>query len=124
MLGVLLAPGPVSILQSVQGLSAVFHHAVTKQKFMAAATKLQEMQLGILVDVLSKRKVFVKKAPEELREFFLKNTNMDLCTSFEYEKKFRSPLPSTFPARLLEHLVLEARLVPAEYLNNRATLEK
>ena len=112
MSGVLLAPGPVSVLQSVQGLSGVFHNAVTKQKFMTAAGKLQASNLGSLVilEGISRQcHVFVKRMPHEVPEII---ENEGLCTPGEYEQQFMSPPSKAISVKMKEHLVRMGLVLP------------
>ena len=112
MAGVLLSPGPVSTFYTVQGLSRVFNNAVNKAKFQSAAKKLEESQLGQLVNVGTG--VFIKKPPHKAQTLLLKEDVMDLCTPQEYEDRFRRAPPSTLRLKLQESLVA-LQLVPAEY---------
>ena len=118
MSGVLLSPGPVATLNSVHRLSRVFNKVVNKEKFMAAATKLNEMEVGDLVTVNCGDKwtktvdVFIKKLPEEMGDVIVDDEV--LCTQQEYQQRFFLSPPLSIDDRLQNSLV-EQGLVKAEY---------
>ena len=122
MSGLLLVPGPVATIRSVQGLSRVFNNAANKPKFLSAANKLQEAGLGTLVTmprVPHSPTVFIKKPLEEIQELLLLKENEDLCTVEEYAARFKMMPPSTVPLKLQETLVGQ-EIVPEHYFVNRS----
>ena len=118
--GILLSPGPVSNYKSVQNLSRVFHSAVTKQKFVDGATKLQEEGYGELVFLDELRNTtcaFVKKPVPEMQNF-LQQIGTDLCTFKEYEMRYNMPPPSSVGAKELD-LLRERGYLHDGYLANQ-----
>ena len=118
--GVLLSPGPVSVLQAVQGLSGVFHNAVTKQKFLTAASKLQAANLGSLVvlEGISRQcHVFVKKPPAEVEAVI---NSEDLCSYGEYVQQYMVASSKAISEKIKQHVVLMG-LVPAEVFQSVTT---
>ena len=119
--GLLLSPGPVSVLQAVRGLSGVFHNAVTKQKFLMAASKLEAANLGSLVvlEVISRQcHVFVKKPPSEEVEAVVNSE--DLCSYGEYVQQYMVASSKAISEKIKQHVVLMG-LVPAEVFQSVTT---
>ena len=118
--GILLSPGPVSNYKSVQNLSRVFHSAVTKQKFVDGAKKLQEEGYGELVFLDELRNTtcaFVKKPVLEMQNF-LQQIGTDLCTFEEYKMRYNMPPPSSVGTKELETLWERGHL-PSSYSANQ-----
>lgn len=97
MSGILLTPGPISTRKAVKSLSSVFNLSVTKTKFEAAAKNLVTANLGTnLSDLGSKHSftIFLKKKPDEIREFLQLPENADLCSIEEYIERYHLKTPS------------------------------
>ena len=107
MSGVLLSPGPVSTATSVHRLSRVFNNAVNKSKFLAAAKKLGDMNMGHLVTIKTNNNkevdVFIKNLPQDMSDVILQNS--DICTFEEYVQRFQLSAPMSINDNLRESLI-------------------
>ena len=108
MSGILLVPGPVTTMRSLRGLSGVFNNAINKAKFLTAAKRLENGNLGRLVSLdrsFQSLNVFVKLPPEEMQPLLQIKENSDLCSDELYTRKYVSPSPATISNTIKKRLV-------------------
>ncbi|XP_072016043.1 uncharacterized protein [Amphiura filiformis] len=101
MSAILLSKGPVVTPSAIQKNGPHYLRHVSKKQFMNAATKLHQMNLGILVNLTSA--VFVKKTPVEAK--LMEEHYKDLCTMDQYIDRYFQPLPRIISSFLREKLV-------------------
>ena len=114
MTAILLSPGPVSNVRSVQELSRSLALAVRSSNFQEAATKLEQLEFGVITDGMKNSKIFIKRTPTEVESLLSSKEVEDLCTPEEYKEMFNSAPRASVSAKLKEYLV-NAQYVPAEY---------
>ncbi len=121
MKAVLLAPGPVSTRQTTRNMSSSFKVAVTKPKFLAAASQLHKCNLGQLIETFGYGSgsrplpVFIKKPPVEMVAMLKMKEFSDLCTSDEYEHRFKLPTPASIKLTLQAELISKGLVLPQDF---------
>ncbi len=115
MAGILLAPGPVTLHKSVQGLSRIFNVAVTKTKYVSAANKLQASNFGVLTSVGGKQHIFVKRPPAEVQHLLMTKENSDLATPEEYEQRYNTQSSAAITTKIKESLVQQGLVPPGVF---------
>ncbi len=112
MSAILQTTGPVATHFTVLTASPNFilgSTYITKEQFVAAASALQDLNLGSLVTV---RHIhgrpsmnFVKKPPDEIKEQLELEANADLCSPSLYEEKFKAATPACVPQGTRDKLI-------------------
>ena len=115
MAGILLAPGPVTLHKSVQGLSRIFNVAVTKTKYVSAANKLQAANFGVLTSVGGKQHIFVKRPPAEAQNLLMMKENSDLATIEEYEHRYNGQSSAAITQKIKDSLVQQGLVPPGTF---------
>ena len=119
MRAVLLTPGPISTRLTTRNMSSSFKVAVTKPKFLAAATQLQKANLGYLLQwscgTTRTYPIFIKRLPLEMTDVLKMEENSDLCTPEEYEFRFKLPTPASIKEPMQEDLIRQGLVHPQHF---------
>ena len=116
MTAILRTTGPVLTHIAVRRNGAPVFRKVSIQLFKEAANKLQELNLGQLVEMkLGGGKpsvVFIKKPPPEVEEILLKDPGF--VTAADYAQRYYSPMLSSIPPTMAGELLAKG-LVPPQF---------
>ena len=115
MSAILNIVGPVVAHRTV-ARNFKFLSMLTVKQFMMAATQLEDMQLGYLVDVSGQGRashVFIKKSPDEAQ--LVLETDPELCAPDRYRSQYNKPISKSISISQRQKL-LKMGLVPEKYL--------
>ena len=110
---ILLSPGPVATHLTTRSMSSSFKIAITKPKFLTAASQLQDDGYGrlvVLTSISASAHVFVKKWSADI--VHLLNADSELCTLEEYETQYNLP-PFTYITDKMQEVLVAQGYVPA-----------
>ena len=116
MAAILQAPGPVSTHRAVN-TGWRFLRMVTNKQFKDACTALQQINLGILVELPGRCSpvfIFVKTRPENAAPFL--QVNFDLCTPEYYAQRYRKSVAKAVTPGIRDELMRRGLLSQLQWL--------
>ena len=112
MSAILNIVGPVVAHRTV-ARNFKFLSMLTVKQFMMAATQLEDMKLGYLIDVMGRTsQVFIKASPDEAQPIL--DADPELCTPVRYRCQYSKPISKSITVTERRQL-LNLGLVPEEY---------
>ena len=115
MKAILQTAGPVSTHQTVKQ-NWRFLRMLSVKQFLSACNDLQALNMGTLVSLQQgKRKIFVKRPPDEVQEML--DMNPFLSTLEVYEYRFNRPSPKCISLEVQAALVSMGYVVEAHFRN-------